>query len=64
MYKVARDSGFLYSSDKIIDMLSEVREAEIVKISDLKGKVSKEVQLEEMDDNVKKLLLLNSVLPM
>lgn len=55
MYKVARDSGFLYSSDKIIDMLSEVREAEIVKISDLKGKPSKEVQLEEMDDDVKKL---------
>ena len=55
LQKLARDAGFSHSSDKIIEMLSEVREAEIITIKDLKGKPSKEIQLEEMDTEVQKL---------
>ena len=55
LQKMALEAGFSYSSDKIIEMLSEVRESEIITITDLKGKPSKQVQLEEMSDEVKVL---------
>lgn len=55
LQKMAREAGFSYSSDKIIEMLSEVREAVIITLTDLKGKPSKQVQLEEMDEEVNKL---------
>jgi transposase len=53
--KISCEAGFSYSSDKIIEMLSGVRQAEIVTITDLKGKPSKQIQLEEMDEEVSNL---------
>jgi len=64
LQKMAREAGFSYSSDKIIEMLSEVREAVIITLTDLKGKPSKQVQLEEMDEDVNKLyttLMVNNL---
>lgn len=47
--KKAKDCGYNYSVEALIDRLSEVRRAEIVTITGMKGRPAKEKQLEEME---------------
>jgi len=53
--KQAKDCGYNYSVEALIDRLSEVRRAEIVTITGMKGRPPKEKQLEEVEP---KLLML------
>ena len=55
LWKKAQDLGYTISIERLIDQLSDVRNAEIVSVTDLKGKPAKETQLEEMDPDLKKL---------
>jgi len=55
LWKKAQDLGYTISIERLIDQLSDVRKAEIVTVTDLKGKPAKETQLEEMDPDLKKL---------
>jgi len=53
----------IYPSEKQILIFADVRKAEIISVTDLKGKPAKENQLEEMDPELQKLYeeLLNTV---
>ena len=55
LWKKAKDLGYTISVESLIDMLSEIRKAEIVTITGLKGKPAKELQLEEMEPELKKM---------
>jgi transposase len=55
LWKKARDLGYNYSIERLIDMLSDVRMAEIFSITGFKGKPAKFSQLEEMEPELKKL---------
>ncbi len=56
IWKKAREAGYSYSIETLLDKLTEVRQAEIVSLlTGFKGKPSKEVQLEEMDPELLKL---------
>jgi transposase len=63
LWKKAKDLGYTISPENLIDMLSEVRKAEIVTVTGLKGKPTRESQLEEMDPGLKKMYeeLLNTI---
>ncbi len=62
LWKKAKDLGYTISLESLIDWLSEVRKAEIVTITGLKGKPARETQLEEMEPELKIMYegLLNS----
>jgi transposase len=55
IWKKARDAGYSMAVETLIDRLTEVRKAEIVTISSLKGKPQKEIHLEQMESELKKL---------
>lgn len=55
LWKKARDAGFNMSVENLIDRLAEVRKAEIVTVTSLKGKPQKQTQLEEMDPELQQL---------
>ena len=43
------------STEKLLDKLMSVRQSEVYIINDLKGKPKKEIQLEEMDNELKEM---------
>lgn len=55
LWKKARDKGYSLSLESLIDRLTDIRKAEIVTISGLKGKPVKEMQLEEMEPELQEL---------
>ena len=55
IWKKAREAGYNYSIETLLDKLAEVRQAEIVSLTGFKGKPSKEVQLEEMEPELLEL---------
>lgn len=55
LWKKASDLGYTFSVEGLIDKLTEVRRAEIITVSGLKGKPRKETQLEEMDPKLGRL---------
>ncbi len=55
LWKKARDAGYSMSVETLIDRLTEIRKAEIVTITSLKGKPKKQTQLEKMDPELQKL---------
>lgn len=55
LWKKAKDLGYTLSAESLIDMLSEVRKAEIVTVTGMKGKPAKESQLEEMEPELEKI---------
>ncbi len=63
LWKKAQELGYTISVERLIDQLADVRKAEIISVTDLKGKPAKENQLEEMDPELQKLYeeLLNTV---
>jgi len=63
LWKKVRELGYTISAERLIDMLSKIRKAEIVTVTGLKGKPVKESQLEEIEPGLKKMYeeLLNTV---
>jgi transposase len=55
LYKKACNLGYSFSIENLLDRLMEVRETEIVTITDLKGRPHKEVQLEYMEPALQKI---------
>lgn len=55
LWKKAQEAGYSFSFETLIDKLTEVRKAEIVTLSGLKGKPVKEIRLEEMEPELMKL---------
>jgi transposase len=55
LWKKARNLGYNYSIESLIDMLSDVRMTEIVSITGFRGKPAKISQLEEMEPELNKL---------
>ena len=55
IWKKARDAGYSISIETLIDKLTEVRKAEIITVTSLKGQPKKETQLEEMEPEVQKI---------
>ncbi len=55
LWKKAQEAGYSFSIETMIDQLTEVRQAEIVTLTGLKGKPAKEIRLEEMEPAVLKL---------
>jgi transposase len=55
VWKKAKDLGYTYSIETVIDQLSRVRQAEIVTVSGLKGKAPREIQLEEMEPELEQM---------
>ena len=55
LWKKAKDLGYNYSIESLIDMLSDIRKADIVTVTGLKGKPAKMSQLEEMEPELNKL---------
>jgi transposase len=55
LWKKAQQAGKIFSIEKLLDRLSEVRMAEIITLYDLKSKPVKETQLEEMDEELEGL---------
>jgi len=55
IWKKARDAGYGMTIENLIDKLTEVRKAEIVTVTSLKGKPKKEMQLEEMEPELQKI---------
>jgi len=55
LWKKAREAGYTVSIETLLDRLTEVREAEIVSLSGMKGKPVKEKQLEEMEPELLEL---------
>lgn len=55
VWKKAEKLGYTSSVETIIDELSKVRQAEIITVTGLKGKASKEIQLEEMEPELEKM---------
>jgi len=55
LWKKAKDLGYTFSAESLIDMLSQIRKAEIVTVTGMKGKPAKESQLEEMDPELEKM---------
>ncbi len=55
IWKKAREAGYSYSIETLLDKLTEVRQAEIVSLTGFKGKPSKEVQLEKMEPELLQL---------
>ena len=55
LWKKAKDLGYTYSIESLIDMLSDIRKADIVTLTGLKGKPAKVSQLEELEPELNKL---------
>jgi len=55
LWKKAKDLGYTFSAESLIDMLSQIRKAELVTLTGLKGKPAKESQLEEMEPELEKM---------
>jgi len=55
LWKSACEKGYKRSIEKILDRLKEVRQSESLLLTDLKGRPQKEVQIEDMDSDLKKL---------
>lgn len=55
LWKKAKDLGYTFSVESIIEMLSQIRKAELVTLTGLKGKPTKESQLEKMEPELEKL---------
>lgn len=55
LLKKAKGLGYCFSMETLIDKLSEVRMADIITVTGLKGKPQRESQLEEMEPELKKL---------
>jgi transposase len=55
LWKKTCDLGYSFSIENLLDRLMEIRETEIVTITDLKGRPRKEVQLEYMEPAFQKL---------
>jgi hypothetical protein len=55
LWKKAEKLGYASSVETIIDELSEVRQVEAITVTGLKGKASKEIQLEEMEPELEKM---------
>ncbi len=55
LWKKAKDLGYNYSIESLIDILSDIRKADIVTVTGLKGKPAKVSQLEEMEPELNKL---------
>jgi transposase len=54
LWKKARDAGYSMSVETLIDRLTEIRKAEIVTITSLKGEPKKQIHLEKMDPELQK----------
>jgi len=55
LWKKAREAGHNLSLDSLLDRLAEVRQAEIVTVTSLRGKPVKKTQLEEMELELQRL---------
>lgn len=55
LWKKACEVGFKLSPEKLLDKLARVRRAEIITITGLKGKPQKEIQIEEMEEELQNL---------
>lgn len=55
LWKKACELGYSFSIGNLIDRLTEIREAEIITITDFKRRPQKEVQLEEVEPGLQKL---------
>jgi len=55
LWKKACTAGYALSIENLLDRLMEIRETEVVTITDLKGRPQKEVQLEEVEPWLQKL---------
>ena len=55
LWKKAKELGYTESVETLIDTLSEVRKADVISVTDLKGKPARESQMEEMEPKLKKL---------
>lgn len=55
LWKKAKDLGYTISVESLIDMLSQVRKADIIKVTGLKGKPTKETVLEEMEPELQEI---------
>ena len=53
--KKARDAGYSMTIQSLINQLTEIRQAEIITITSLKGKPEKETKLELIEPELKKL---------
>ena len=64
LWKKACTAGYALSIENLLDRLMEIRETEVVTITDLKGRPQKEVQLEEVEPWLQKLYekLMNEAL--
>ena len=64
LWKKACTAGYTLSIENLLDRLMEIRETEVVTITDLKGRPQKEVQLEEVEPWLQKLYekLMNEAL--
>ncbi|PKM83964.1 MAG: hypothetical protein CVU88_00375 [Firmicutes bacterium HGW-Firmicutes-13] len=62
LWKKAKDLGYTISVESLIDMLSQVRKADIITVTGMKGKPAKESKLEEMEPELKEMYeeLLNT----
>ncbi|MDH7578762.1 MAG: IS1634 family transposase [Bacillota bacterium] len=55
LWKKAREAGYNYSLETLIDKLTGIRKAELITMNGLKGKPVKETQLEEMEPELQEL---------
>jgi len=55
LWKKTREAGYTISIETLLDRLTEVREAEMVRLSGMKGKPVKEKQLEDMEPELLEL---------
>jgi len=55
LWKKAREAGYSYSLETIIDKLTEILKVELITIRSIKGKPVKETQLEEMEPELQDL---------
>jgi transposase len=55
IWKKAREAGYVMTIETLIDKLTEVRKAEIVTVTSVKGKPQKETQLEQMEPELQNI---------
>ncbi len=55
LWKKACDAGYSMDVETLIDRLTEIRKAEVVTVTGLKGKPEKETLLEQMEPELEKL---------
>ena len=55
LWKKAREAGYNFSIETMIDKLTEVRKVELITLTGLKGKPAKETRLEDIETGLLKL---------